>query len=75
MKEKREDKLLRLWKNRQEAEGYDVSKVKTLKQAEKFFDKPQKKTEEPPEDGTIEEVIVEDAEEPPAAETEAPVGE
>ena len=38
MKEKKE-RLLRLWKIRQEQEGYDVSGVKTLEEAEHFFDK------------------------------------
>lgn len=33
------DRRLRLWKARQEAEGHDVSKVKTLEDAERFFDK------------------------------------
>lgn len=30
------DRRLRLWKIRQEAKGYDVSKVKTLEDAERF---------------------------------------
>ena len=34
---------LRLWKARQEAEGYDVSKVTTLEEAEHFFDKKPKR--------------------------------
>ena len=38
MKEKKE-RLLRLWKIRQEQEGYDVSGVKTLEEAKHFFDK------------------------------------
>ena len=37
--ETRKEKMLRLWKARQEAEGYDVSGVKTLEEAERFFDK------------------------------------
>ena len=37
--ESQKDKLLRLWKARQEAEGHDVSGVTTLKEAEHFFDK------------------------------------
>ncbi len=37
--ENRSEKLLRLWKARQEAEGHDVSGVKTLEEAEHFFDK------------------------------------
>ena len=37
--ESQKDKRLRLWKARQEAEGYDVSGVTTLEQAEHFFDK------------------------------------
>lgn len=53
MKQKREDRLLRQWKIRQEAEGHDVSEVKTLEDAENFFKKKKKeakddKTEEPP---------------------------
>lgn len=39
-KESRKDYLLRLWKIRQEAEGYDVSGVKTLEEAEHYFDNP-----------------------------------
>ena len=38
------ERRLRLWKARQEAEGYDVSKVRTLEEAEHFFDKKRKKT-------------------------------
>jgi len=34
-----EEKLLKLWKARQEAEGKDVSNVKTLKEAEAFYKK------------------------------------
>lgn len=30
------DRRLRLWKIRQEAKGYDVSKVRTLEDAERF---------------------------------------
>ncbi|MGN0733693.1 MAG: hypothetical protein ACI4LC_05925 [Emergencia sp.] len=40
------ERRLRLWKIRQEAKGYDVSKVKTLADAEKFNEmknKPKKK--------------------------------
>ena len=37
MKEKREEKLLRLWKTRQEREGVDVSEVMTLAEAEEFY--------------------------------------
>lgn len=37
------ERRLRLWKTRQEAEGYDVSKVKTLEEAEHFFDAKRKK--------------------------------
>lgn len=39
MKQRREERLLRLWKIRQEAEGHDVSGVTTLAEAEKFFEK------------------------------------
>lgn len=41
----REERLLTLWKARQIAEGKDVSKVKTLKQAEAFYKKAEKKAE------------------------------
>lgn len=37
--ESRKEKLLRLWKARQEADGHDVSGVTTLEQAEHFYDK------------------------------------
>ena len=37
--ESQKDKLLRLWKARQEAEGHDVSGVNTLEEAKHFFDK------------------------------------
>ena len=39
MKESIQERRLRLWKMRQENEGYDVSKVNTLEDAEKFFKK------------------------------------
>lgn len=39
MKEPIRERRLRLWKIRQEAEGYDVSKVHTLDDAERFFKK------------------------------------
>lgn len=41
---KNEERLLKLWKARQEAEGHDVSGVKTLKEAEQFFSKKNRKT-------------------------------
>lgn len=45
---KREEFLLKLWKARQTADGKDVSKVKTLKEAEEFYKKkPTKKAEKP----------------------------
>ena len=44
------ERRLRLWKARQEAEGYDVSKVKTLEEAEHFFDRKRKKKEIPSSD-------------------------
>lgn len=50
--------LLELWKIRQEAEGYDVSGVNTLEEAEHFFDNnPPKKAEklaEQPQDNSNE---------------------
>lgn len=46
MKQKREDRLLRQWKIRQEAEGHDVSEVKTLEDAENFFKKKKVKKSE-----------------------------
>lgn len=61
MKEKKE-RLLRLWKIRQEQEGYDISGVKTLEEAEHFFDKKttkkatNKKTTKKVETPVIEEV-------------------
>lgn len=39
MKQKREERLLRQWKIRQQKEGHDVSEVKTLEDAENFFKK------------------------------------
>lgn len=42
MKEQ-EERLLKLWKIRQEKEGVDVSDVKTLEEAKHFYDKPVKK--------------------------------
>jgi len=39
MKASIKERRLKLWKMRQENEGYDVSKVKTLEDAEKFFEK------------------------------------
>ncbi len=44
MRESIKLRRLRNWKARQTAEGYDVSKVNTLEEAEHFFDK---KVEEP----------------------------
>ena len=41
----KEERLLRLWKIRQEREGVDVSKVKTLAQAKKFYAKKAQKEE------------------------------
>ena len=53
---KRGKGLLENWKMRQEAEGYDVSNVNTLEEAEHFFDNnpPKKtaKTTNAPEDNT-----------------------
>lgn len=45
--ESKKEKRLRLWKARQEAEGYDVSGVTTLEQAEHFFDKKDEPAAEP----------------------------
>lgn len=48
---KREEFLLKLWKARQTAEGQNVSKVKTLKEADAFYKKkPTKKAEKPEEE-------------------------
>lgn len=68
------DKLLKLWKIRQEAEGYDVSGVNTLEEAEHFFDKKpepvveaveiEEVTEEAVEPEPVEVVEVEPVEEP-----------
>lgn len=50
------EKRLRLWKARQEAEGYDVSGVTTLEEAEHFFDKKDKsKPVEEPEAPEVQE--------------------
>lgn len=63
MKEKKE-RLLRLWKIRQEQEGYDVSGIKTLEEAEHFFDKKttkkgaSKKTTKKVEEPVVEEVEI-----------------
>ncbi len=46
-REKREEKLLKSWKARQEKEGHDVSNVKTLEEARHFFDSPGDKTAAP----------------------------
>lgn len=40
---KKDERMLKLWKARQEAEGHDVSAVKTLKDAEQFFAKKKRK--------------------------------
>ncbi len=55
MKEKRETRLLRLWKVRQEREGKDVSGVKTLKQAEEFYKKKKGGRKKPPDEAAGEE--------------------
>lgn len=52
--ESQKEKRLRLWKARQEAEGYDVSGVTTLEQAAHFFDK--KEAPKPPEEPEIPEI-------------------
>lgn len=55
------ERRLRLWKIRQEAKGYDVSKVKTLEDAERFNQlkrKPKLKKDE----SVAEEVVQEDTE-------------
>jgi hypothetical protein len=39
MTKKKEERLLKLWKDRQTRRGIDVSGVKTLYEAEHFFDK------------------------------------
>lgn len=61
MKMNIKERRLRLWKARQEAEGYDVSKVHTLEDAEKYFDKKRKSRKK---QTTVEDV-------PEAAEEEA----
>lgn len=68
MKEKKE-RLLRLWKIRQEQEGYDVSGVKTLEEAEHFFDKKTtKKCTSKKTTKKVEEPIIEEVEIPEIAE-------
>ena len=70
MKEKKE-RLLRLWKIRQEQEGYDVSGVKTLEEAEHFFDKKTtKKGANKKTTKKIEEPVVEEVEIPAITEEE-----
>ena len=49
MKESAKERKLRLWKIRQEAEGYDVSGVHTLEEAERFFDDRKKRGHIDPE--------------------------
>lgn len=46
MSKSNDERLLKLWKARQEAEGVDVSGVKTLEEAEHFYDKKETKEEE-----------------------------
>lgn len=61
MKESHNERLLRLWKARQEAEGHDVSGVTTLKEAEHFFNKkPKRRSNKPKKADQVEQ---EDAEE------------
>lgn len=48
MKNSVTERRLRAWKIRQEAEGYDVSGVNTLEDAEKFFDNLKKKAPKAP---------------------------
>ncbi|MCQ2087687.1 MAG: hypothetical protein MJZ37_06435 [Bacilli bacterium] len=45
--ETKQEKLLRLWKARQSAEGFDVSGVTTLEEAQHFFDKKEEPVKEP----------------------------
>ena len=73
--ESHKDKLLRLWKARQAAEGHDVSGVTTLEQANHFFDKKEEPViPEVPEIPEIPEVPEEPAEVPEIPEvTEEPV--
>lgn len=68
--ETQKEKRLRLWKARQEAEGYDVSGVTTLQEAEHFFDK--KVDPEPPAQHEEEETNVQPGHD---AEPEQPVTE
>ena len=56
------EKRLKLWKARQAAEGYDVSGVTTLEQAEHFFDK--KEPEAPKDPAPAEETESGESEEP-----------
>lgn len=62
------EKRLKLWKARQTAEGYDVSGVTTLEQAEHFFDK--KEPEAPKDPAPAEET--ESGEQEETAEPEKP---
>lgn len=62
MKKKHEEKQLKLWKIRQIQEGYDVSNVKTLEEAEHFFDNAPGVSviKDTPEGAIIEEVALND---------------
>lgn len=76
--ESHKDKLLRLWKARQAAEGHDVSGVTTLEEANHFFDKKEDpellEVPEIPEIPEVTEVTEEPAEVPEIPEvTEEPV--
>lgn len=46
---KKEERLLRLWKLRQQKEGHDVSGVNSLEEAKHFFDKPAGGTKNQPQ--------------------------
>ena len=70
MKEK-EERLLRLWKIRQEQEGVDVSGVRTLEEAKHFYDKkPTKKATSKKPTKKVEEPVVEEVEIPKITEEE-----
>ena len=62
-----QEKRLKLWKARQQAEGHDVSGVTTLEQAEHFFDK----KEEPAAPEGAEEIVENEQDQPEQTEEPA----
>lgn len=72
--ESHKEKLLRLWKARQTADGYDVSGVTTLEEAKHFFDKKEEEPEEQEANGISDQMEQEaENEEPEEPVIEEPV--